>query len=282
MCYHFAITWACECTTADRKALVDMLRAIGADRYIFQHERVIADHFQGYFHMRKFTNKDALPGKVRGILKPISTLHVSASSADGVQALKAYALKEETRVAGPWTDRTESMSGFDDVPLVGWQADLAEHLQSTADDRTVEWVYDKVGATGKSKFAEYMERHHGAVILTWGKIDDMAWAAAQEAPSKIYIMDLPRTKPDNLPIADIYTVCENLKNHILKTNKWKGDRVRLPWNAHVVVLANFAPDRNRWSHDRVNLTELDEVDRKEIPKRTYNRWQKKRKNPETF
>lgn len=116
-----------------------------------------------------------------------------------------------------------------------------------------------MGNVGKSYFAKYLAVTHGALKLEPGKKMDLAYIFAQK-PAKIVIFDLSRTTaPDpetrSSPLDVIYSLMESLKNGYLISTKYDSRAVMFEV-PHVVVFANFPPDRTKMSDDRWDISEL--------------------------
>jgi len=157
----------------------------------------------------------------------------------------------------------ESMTvEFESTVLRPWQATLVTKVSSTeADPRTVMWFYDQVGNKGKSFVSRYLAVVHDAMILEAGKKADLAYIFALK-PAKIVIFDLSRTTaPDpeqpKGPLDVIYSLMESMKNGYLVSTKYESRACafRVP---HVIVMANFPPDRTKMSDDRWDVVSLND------------------------
>lgn len=148
---------------------------------------------------------------------------------------------------------------FSDIVLRPWQQTLLNLLLTIPDPRKVIWRWDGMGNVGKSYFAKYLAVTHGALKLEPGKKMDLAYIFAQK-PAKIVIFDLSRTTaPDpetrSSPLDVIYSLMESLKNGYLISTKYDSRAVMFEV-PHVVVFANFPPDRTKMSDDRWDISEL--------------------------
>lgn len=132
-----------------------------------------------------------------------------------------------------------------------WQAALLERLAEPPDDRTIIWVYDPLGAAGKTTLSNYLVRNHGATILA-GKAQDMFYAYDME---KIVIVDLPRSTKDEFIN---YGAIEKLKDGIFFSGKYASALKCRDFNAHVIVFSNHEPEADKWTADRVLMIRLSE------------------------
>lgn len=145
--------------------------------------------------------------------------------------------------------RLEGMS------FLPWQRDLLERLEGPVHPRKIIWYVDDLGNTGKSKFANFLVRNHGAVLFGGGKNDRIQHAYAGE---RICIFDLPRAvlgvAKDFVP----YISIEAIKNGV--TQRMYGERPLIGEQPHVVCFSNFSPDQTQLSLDRWDITLLLESD----------------------
>lgn len=137
--------------------------------------------------------------------------------------------------------------------LKPWQQELADVVSNSPDPRKVNWLWSVQGNVGKSYMADYLAAFHDAMILTPGKKQDLTYIWTQ-SPKPICIFDLSRTvAPDpelrHGPLDVIYSLMEDLKNGRMTSTKYESKSVffAVP---HVIVFANFEPDRSKMSEDR--------------------------------
>lgn len=163
-------------------------------------------------------------------MQSFRALYTARAAADGLTAI-----------------RTE-LSG---AGLRPWQSALVDIVKEPPCPRKVYWFYDFTGNTGKSFMGKYLMAWHDATIFTNGKLADMAYAYAL---SPIVVIDLARTQCDKLD--HMYQFIENLKNGILFSPKYDSG-VKVFKAPHVIIFANFEPDRTKLSEDRWFVKKLD-------------------------
>lgn len=127
-------------------------------------------------------------------------------------------------------------------PRDGWQADLVKSLETPAHPRKIRWYTDHAGNSGKSTFALSRD---DAYIITGGKVQDIYYGYSREP---IVFFDWPRDAQDRFP----YAVAEAFKNGYFLSTKYSTRRVRFSI-PHVIVFANFEPERSRLSLDRWDI-----------------------------
>lgn len=219
-------------------------------------------HFQGWMHTDPKVRSDQLRVSLwhtclAGELKAYPLCHVSPASKDGIAALKKYAMKNATRIGGPWQDADgpEAIKVLDEKMFYAWQKEMNEWVAVAPDDRTILWLTDTEGNGGKTQWAKYWFTK-GACVLRYAKANDMADIIASNKHKRLYIFDLSRTKPADFKMDDLYSLCEALKDGMITSGKFKS----VTWaqnTAHVVVLSNFHPNRGTLSHDRLKEWWLD-------------------------
>ena len=138
--------------------------------------------------------------------------------------------------------------------LRDWQAALMTELKEDPDDRKVMWICDYKGGCGKSTMIRLLEEKYDKDVFSIGEIGRMADFNANIASAlengwngRICIFDLARAHEDR---SGIYNAMETVKNGRITLTKYKGGVKMIPQDTHVVVFANFEPQREKLSQDR--------------------------------
>ncbi len=139
---------------------------------------------------------------------------------------------------------------FGETSLRPWQSELNERLNRPPDDRTIEFIVDYRGNTGKSWFCEYYMSLHDkqAQYLRVAKRDDLAYAINPEC--RVFFFDVPRKGAEYLQ----YVILESLKDRKVFSPKYGSRTKRIAHNVHVIVFMNEDPDSNALSNDRYEIT----------------------------
>lgn len=143
---------------------------------------------------------------------------------------------------------------FADLQLYPWQNDIIDTFVGTADRRTIHWYWSEGGNVGKSTFGTYLAVMHDALIIETGKKNDINYIFSKN-PAKIVVIDIVRATGEG-EINHIYGIAESLKNGRLMISKYDSDTIFFQ-PPHILFLANFAPDRSKWSDDRLVEVKLD-------------------------
>lgn len=130
-----------------------------------------------------------------------------------------------------------------------WQKDLYTSLE-TQDRREVAWVCSDSGCMGKTQFVNWIKANSELTVFvsTGGTSRDIAEAYNRE---EIVIFDFTRDKKDFVN----YSIIENFKDGKLFKPKYKS-KMMFFGTRKVVVFANFPPEENKLSVDRINLITL--------------------------
>lgn len=142
-----------------------------------------------------------------------------------------------------------------DGELRQWQQRLFDIVDEEPDDRTIVFVVDEKGNSGKSWMSSYLFSHWPELtqILSVGKRDDIAHAV--DETKRLFLFDVPRGGMEFIQ----YGVLEQLKNRIVFSPKYDSSTKILKATPHVVVFCNERPDLEKMSKDRpkiINIRQL--------------------------
>lgn len=131
----------------------------------------------------------------------------------------------------------------------GYQERLADSFGRDADPRSIDFIFDAAGNSGKSWFcgwciSQYPER---VQILRVGKRDDLAFAV--DETKEIFLFDIGRTQMEFLQ----YSVLEMLKDQMVFSSKYESKMKILPKCPHVVVFCNEEPNYLKLTEDRFKV-----------------------------
>lgn len=132
-----------------------------------------------------------------------------------------------------------------------WQRDLYNTLSEDPDDRTIIFIVDIIGNSGKSWFmAHYHSLHKDTQILLPGKKADMALALREDL--RVLFVDAPRSKQGDFIQ---YDFLEEVKNGRIFSSKYDSRMKTFPV-PHVVVAMNEFPKMDMLSEDRYKIIEI--------------------------
>lgn len=130
-----------------------------------------------------------------------------------------------------------------------WQQELLDKLLLEPDARRIYWYWEATGNVGKSWMATFLARNHGALTISTGKTQDIAYMFQ---PTKIVCFDISRAVDmDHVN----FSVMEDIKNGRLMSSKYMSC-VKYFDAPHVIVFANAPPPHGKFSADRVEVVEI--------------------------
>lgn len=222
-----------------------------AHKYIFQEETGEngTPHLQGYV---AFRNK----------LRPISVVgdrRIHWEKCKHPVASIRYCCKSDTRTGEIYSkginlDRFKKF-WLDRKDFLPWQASVWEILQVPSDYRTIHWIYESVGNTGKSSISKAIVCELNALILA-GKGADMKYGIVSYFEKKgvypdIIIIDIPRSNLEYVSYCGI----EEIKNGCFFSGKYESGMCVFP-NPKIVCFANEPPKWHKVSRDRWKCYEI--------------------------
>lgn len=223
-------------------------------------------HYQGYWNLKERKRRSTLINELKDEFPGIE---IRVASKNGIEKLKKYSMKEETRVKGPWGDAgfkyTKAYDPKKDEDLITvlrpWQQTLKDIiLNDKPNNRKIMWVYDEKGGVGKSSFTKYMGVWYNIPDYDVSDKKDILAQVAEEMMRKAYIFDLSRTKSKKLSMDEVYSAIEQVKNGVVKNTKYKVKReyMNIP---HVIVFSNYPYNKEKMSQDRWSLYKISADDR---------------------
>lgn len=154
------------------------------------------------------------------------------------------------KLAKRFQPKPQEPSGFKDIP---WQRQIIDIVKGSAHDRKIHWVHDSQGHRGKSRLLTHLICNYNATELR-GRIPDMAFQYNKEP---IVVFDIPRTRSGTMD--HIYEFSEQLKNGRIISTKYESC-MKLFATPHVFIFSNSMPEMDKWSRDRYDIIDLDQIE----------------------
>lgn len=226
-------------------------------KYCFQEE--IGDsgtyHFQGYL---EFNRK----------IRPMSVFKqgtIHWEKCRDIKASKAYCSDATKRKIGGrlWENCLPArvIDPLEGKQLYQWQAKTNEIIKEEPDDRTIHWIWESAGCTGKTSFIKHRLMNPGLSTCTYvmGGSKDVKYALIQmaEIPKTVFV-DLSRTVEGFVS----YQMLEEVKNGLIFSTKYESG-MKLYNPPHLIVMANFPPEFSKLSLDRWKVWKI--VDKDLVP-----------------
>jgi len=246
-----------ETATIDK--IVGLFRRIST-YYIFSIEKGEKNsrrHIQGYVEL-----KEAM--RLTGVKKLVDeTTHWEKSKSGRTNNL-VYISKDPIKGPFEWDSKTckkytaEELDLITDDMLFDWQKDIINNIISKkAEKRKIYWFWSKEGEVGKTEFIKYLMYHYNAKFCQGAKKDIMTNILGKDGQTparQIYIFGYPRTNEDFVS----YDALECVKDGLLFSSKYESSDAIIPI-PHVLVFANFEPDRETMSKDRWIVKNIDKI-----------------------
>ncbi len=146
-----------------------------------------------------------------------------------------------------------------EIDLYDWQKTILDIVRSEPDDRSIYWIWESKGCTGKTTFQKYLFMKEERVIVTGGNANDMKNGIIEYEKKNGW---LPRTVCINIPRVNEghYSVAgiESIKDMFFYSGKYEGGMV-CGANPHVLIFSNHPPDQEQMSEDRWRVYDLNDL-----------------------
>lgn len=204
-------------------------------------------HFQGTFELiGPRQSKKAVLELFEEHFKNVSGL--TLSKVYDKEAIMNYVQKEETRIEGPFfVGKKEKFDeNYSRCELRPWQKDLYDYLIENKDnklfrDRTIIWVEDKVGNTGKSFFQKWLRigqrvlRCRKLPISTVERLISAVTKLNEKDQIDLYMINLTRSRGENQSLKDLFAAIEDIKDGYIVDTLY-GKYVESIFNSPLVVI----------------------------------------------
>lgn len=224
------------------------------DKYVMQEE--IGAFFTPHIQCAFITKKKIRLSTLRNTLPRLHIITMSKKATWKHQIM--YCTKSDT-YRGGMRHSTDTIP--EQIHLITpneeyyWQLKLLDEVLQSPDDRTIMWIFEREGNTGKTQFCKYLAVMHDALIISGGAKDIkhgiVTYIDKMGRAPKIVMCNIPRTKEDFVSYAGL----EEVKDGIFFSPKYESSMV--VYNSpHLICFANFEPDYNALSLDRWNVQEI--------------------------
>lgn len=228
---YWRFTWN-NYTKAGVKELIKKFKNKGC-LYIFGYEvapTTGTPHLQGYIES---------PKKIRPI-ETFGTKEITwLKATKGRQSNIDYCSKDGNIV----TNFNIPKDPLKDKKLYKWQKKVIKIIKREPDDRTIHWFWGE-GNNGKTALAKHICMNYDACYVNGAGKDIKYFIANLNNVPKIVIFGIPRAT-DSIS----YSALEEVKDGIIFSPKYESC-MKMYNPPHIIVLANFEPDREMLSPDR--------------------------------
>lgn len=228
-------------------------------RWCFQRERGVETGYEHFQCRISLISKKRLTTMITWMSNTMPAIHVSpTANATYYSGDEFYVMKEDTRIEGPWSDRTHIDLSSLPIRLRGeptwrpWQQTVKSSIEQPPDDRTINVAIDTEGNNGKSFLTMWLMSRNIAERIPQQKDGRDIMRMVMNCPiRKCYFIDLPRATPNKDSHA-LYTAIEEIKNGYCYDDRYRFQRTIFE-PPHIWVFTNEIPDSHLVSRDRWRL-----------------------------
>jgi len=248
-------------------------------KFVFQFEKgekTGYEHIQARISLHKKTTKQTLLDlfcKVFECGYEEAPSHISITSS-GVHERRNfnYVMKEQTKIAGPWSDK--DFVGKEEVyipkqyrgkmeSMKPFQKSISERVKEF-NDRFIDLLFDPIGGRGKSVIIALMQLYNNAVKVPSfhrSPLDIMQFVAnllGEKKESITLFADLPRAM-DKKEMGSFYSCLEEMKSGYFYDTRYHGKGFFVD-SLNIWVSTNHLPDFSYMSLDRWRIWEINDKD----------------------
>lgn len=242
-----------------------MVQAISrlTDKYVFQLEEATSLHYQGCCKTRiRKRHKTFLNELIAELDIPKACVTLAPMQGTWDQA-REYCTKTATSISEPFTN--EVLYKGKDIEILDraetrfpWQNSLINKIidfdtlrVKDADDRTIIWIRDTKGSTGKSKLVKWFcSRYNNMVKISFGTSSQLRSAIIAAGQRQVYFVDVPRTLGSDDSMASLMSALEDLKNGFVVSSMYGQNQSILLDPPHIIVFSNQECPYKMMSLDR--------------------------------
>lgn len=236
--------------------------------FTFQQERGEKEerlHYQGFFVTPIRVRHSTLLKKFAEAHGDIQNLTINRMCGSLEENI-AYATKNDTAIEATQVT-SRDLQKYDGRELEflrkpenrhPWQAcilqfilDAAEIAIKNPDDRTIIWITDTQGNSGKSKLIKYLCYNYDDIIkVPFGTATQLRASLISAGAKKVYLVDMPRTMGDDDSIPSLIASIEDLKNGFLVSSMYGKTAKLMMEPPHIIIFSNALCPQQSLSTDR--------------------------------
>lgn len=264
---HWMFTWNEELNEEKLLELEAFLKTF-CNKYVFQEElgeTTGRRHLQGYFETKIRKRHPTLISTFNMKFGDVTQLTIERMMGTQEEA-REYCTKTETRVSRPRVFGFPTPYEASDLQIFNnsvnwypWQESFMKLIfkndltLNDPDDRTILWIHDLMGNSGKSKLVKHICYNYSeeACKLSFGSSTQLRSACITAGPKKLYFIDVPRTLGKDDDMNDLISVIEDIKNGFIVSSMYGKHQQMMFDPPHIVVFANVFCPPHALSGDRL-------------------------------
>lgn len=233
-----------------------------AKHYVFQKEQGDGGyiHWQGRMSLIKKRRKSELMTLLKQTERKIPNYLEPTTSEAHRSGDMFYAVKEDTRVEGPFSDKDEKIyiprQVREMITLYPWQQQVIDD-RDVWNKRTINLVYSPYGNQGKSSLVNWCRAYKLARCLPpVNDFKDLMRMVCDMPTSKMYLFDMPRAMYKD-KLHGFYSGIEMLKEGYAFDDRYTFREISID-SPNIWVFTNQLPDEDLLSRDRWVIWTIDE------------------------
>lgn len=140
--------------------------------------------------------------------------------------------------------------------LYEWQKKIIDICDTDPDDRSIYWIFEKKGNSGKTSLCKYIVKNYNALVLSNSAKDMKNGIIGYHKSTGWYpdivIINIPRSVNQEFLS---YTGIEEIKDGLFYSPKYEGGMVHMA-SPHVFIFSNEKPDTDMLSADRWKIIKV--------------------------
>lgn len=253
----------------DTETLEQFLKGY-ASEYVYQKEigeNTERLHYQGCFKTKIRTRQQTVLNAFADAFGRDRIVHLTITCAKGTwDQCVAYCSKTESAVLDSLVlSKTLKRYTGTEISFLSqkenrypWQASIIHHLYDegevsikTPDDRSIIWIQDKQGNSGKSKLVKYLCFNSDDIVkISFGTAGQLRSSVISIGPRKVYIVDIPRTLGDDDSIPSLISSIEDIKNGYIVSSMYGKHQQLMMDPPHIIIFTNAPCPTAMMSEDR--------------------------------
>lgn len=212
-------------------------------------------HIQGFMRFSNPTDIDMIKKNIN------NRMHIEKAKGSLEQNFKycskdgVYEEENMVKITKQDIIKRELIEKYKNVVWKDWQKNILNIINEEPDERSIVWIYDKIGNNGKTFLRKYIALIRECIICD-GKKDNVLNSLKikcidEDKDVEIIILDIPRHNENFVN----YGLIEQLKDGHVYSGKYEGGEIWLR-NVHVIIFSNNMPDKSKFSNDRWNIINI--------------------------
>lgn len=204
-----------------------------------------------WFNIIKYHTKQGIPFANVSVTDELPLVELIWACDSISDAIKKYGgnIRHIGGIIAAYNNKPTPPKEEPDVDWQPWQREVLDELNQPPDDRTINWMWDPYGNSGKTFLCKHMEEYRNTFVSSHANIRDAATQLREMIRAKSKVLAVFFNFTRQTQEHKVYQALESFKDGFLTVQKYVGSNVNIP-SPHVYVFANYMPDIYKVSLDR--------------------------------